>query len=232
MRRFVVALALAGTFACRAQQTVPQQGASSAPVARPAPVDPTERRCREFLASLEEIVAALDLEEFDDEERWKLSDTERQALETSGVFFEEAEAGPDLVGLGRTLLFAQSLEETQLADVERFALKTEALPYAFVFARVFVERKRLESAARLLVASLREVPRPERASHCWRWWSVTFEHRVDLPGLTRDIAYAFLAVAEAGDDGAKEVVADLFEKERLDEAAITAIRERAAALAR
>jgi len=157
--------------------------------------------------------------------RWSLSSAQRTVLRRCGVRIQEVPSEHELFALATLLEFGESLTPDERETVARLSLEPRCRAFAFGLARIFVERGPLDVAAKLMIAGVVELKRPERGRSCWKWWFTNFSTRPAFPRLNRDIAYAFLRVAETGDATAKEVVADLFNERELTPGAIARIRK-------
>ena len=106
---------------------------------------------------------------------------------------------------------SQNLSDSQLPDVEHYALTKDGEGMRWWLAFFFVERGKLDSAAHLFVDAL--VRKKENRSYVmWKYWESCLGERKDFKELSRNFGSALVRQFEVGNAEYKQVVAELFGK--------------------
>lgn len=121
----------------------------------------------------------------------------------------------DAMCIRKLIELNEQVKDDQLRTVEAFALSEEGQPAAWVFARLLVDRNRVDSAANVIVTALIS-DKDDRRYRMWKWWEHTFGQRKDYKAISRKMTDALLRQFALGGAARKEVIAELFGKGKVE----------------
>jgi hypothetical protein len=118
------------------------------------------------------------------------------------------QGGSDQEGLRALNSLDRQLADSDLPELEAFALRETSRPAGFGFVRILLERNRFEGAAKVALKSVQGDEHPDY--RMWKWWHSNFEEHPRSKELGKGFMDAILAEFDRGDDARRLHIARVF----------------------
>jgi hypothetical protein len=116
--------------------------------------------------------------------------------------------GSDQEGLRALNSLNRQLADSDLPELEAFALRDTSRAAAFGFVRILLERNRFEGAAKVALKALQRDEHPDY--RMWKWWDSNFKEHPRSKELGKGFMDAILAEFDRGDDARRLHIARVF----------------------
>lgn len=131
----------------------------------------------------------------------------------------------DVAMLVKVFRFGRTLGDSDWKSAADYAASEKGRSLAWPLMILLVDRGDLDGAARLAIASLADAAEENRSYSMWKFWETAYGARDDASQLRRDFALALLRCRGSGGDPDKQIVADIFSREKITDADVPVLRK-------